>query len=248
MPRQGYGERNPKEKERDRALISRLYCQGWTYIAIGEELAKFYPQGKDPSTGEPQPGKPWTGNHVWKELQHIRKMWLRDQLGKYDERQAQELEKVDNVEREAWAAWRRTVGMETEQTVTTEYVDRIDGKTDAETGQPQRVARQTGATVRRKSNAGAAAFLGIVLNCVEKRCKILGIGTQEDPAGLESSEYGTKNVYGIPSFVTKDEWLKKYASGPTVVVEKKNMDGKPLLATASDLEAAIAGGTNGKGH
>jgi len=39
-------------------------------------------------------------------------------------------------------------------------------------------------------------------------------------ATTDGSDFGTKNVYGIPSFVTKSEWLAKYASGPTVVVDK----------------------------
>jgi len=72
---------------------------------------------------------------------------------------------------------------------------------------------------RIRQHAGSPRFLDIVLSCIEKRCKILGIGTREDPTSLEAPEYGTKNIYGIPAFVTKAAWVRKYAPGPTVVVD-----------------------------
>ena len=97
-------ERSKIEKDRDRALISSLYCRGWTYETIGVEVGKLYPAGADPGTAKVQPGKPFSKAHVFKEMKFIRKMWLRDRLGKYAERQAEELAKIDAVEREAWAA------------------------------------------------------------------------------------------------------------------------------------------------
>ena len=206
-------ERSKIEKDRDRALISSLYCRGWTYETIGVEVGKLYPAGADPGTAQVQPGKPFSKAHVHKEMKFIRKMWLRDRLGKYAERQAEELAKIDAIEREAWAAWRRSVG---EQIDSIDYADQVvavDGD-DMKTAQPYRTVERT------RQHAGSPRFLDIVLTCIEQRCKILGIGTREDPTSLETPEYGTKNIYGIPAFVTKEEWTTKYASGPTVVINK----------------------------
>ena len=36
--------------------------------------------------------------------------------------------------------------------------------------------------------------------------------------GLEAG-FGQTNIYGIPAFVTKEQWMEKYASGPVVVVD-----------------------------
>ena len=51
-----------------------------------------------------------------------------------------------------------------------------------------------------------------------ERSRLLGLGTNEDPTALESDEYGIRNVYLVPSAVTKREWQEKYAGGPTTVV------------------------------
>ena len=120
-----------EQKSWDRSLIANLYCRGWTYESIGQELARYDPIGKDASTGEDPPGKPFSKAHVFKELKVIRKEWLRTQLGKYAERQAVELSKIDAVEQEAWAAWRRSVGTRTE---TTEYIMHINGRLMWKTG------------------------------------------------------------------------------------------------------------------
>ena len=86
MAKRGGRERTQIKKDRDRALISSLYCRGWTYVAIGVEIGKRYLAGADSGTAEFQPGKPFSKAHVHQEMKFIRKMWMRDQLGRYDER------------------------------------------------------------------------------------------------------------------------------------------------------------------
>jgi len=217
--RAGQHERTQEQKSRDRALISSLYCRGWSYESIGQELAKYYPIGKDASTGEDQPGRPFSKAHIFKELRIIRKEWLRTQLAGYELRQVTELAKIDAIEAESWEGWRRSVG---EQTETTEFIVPANGTVDVETGQPARTIE------RQKPSAGAPRFLDIVLQCVEKRCKILGLGTNEDPTALGVDEYGIRNVYSIPASITKSEWLKKYAPGLTVLVKHNTLQRQPI--------------------
>ena len=40
-------------------------------------------------------------------------------------------------------------------------------------------------------------------------------------ASSEDTEYGQKNIYGIPAWISKEEWMKKYSPGPVIVIEDK---------------------------
>ena len=117
-------------------------------------------------------------------MKFIRKMWLRDRLGKYAKRQTEERAKIDAVECEAWAVWRRSVGGQIDSVAYAVAVDQVggDGVGDVETAQPYRTVE------RIRQQTGSPRFLDIVLTCIEQRCKILGIGTREDPTSLEADE------------------------------------------------------------
>jgi hypothetical protein len=84
------------------------------------------------------------------DLKVIRATWLASAV------RAQELAKIDQVEREYWLAWERS-------------------QQDKEVAYSERGPKGTKAGERREGQAGNAAFLDGVLKCIAKRCEILGL-------------------------------------------------------------------------
>ena len=96
MPRSA---RENQSLTKRRLLVSELYLQSWTQMAIAQKL------GIAQST-------------VWADLKAIRKHWRESQIRDFDEAIARELEKIDRVEREAWEAWERSKQPQESTTVT----------------------------------------------------------------------------------------------------------------------------------
>lgn len=93
---------------------------------------------------------------ISRDLAYIRKEWMAAAVGNFDARKSRELAKVDEVELAAWDGWRRS-----QETSKVTEASTTDGNEHAK--------------VIEKSQAGDARFLTVVLQCVERRCKILGI-------------------------------------------------------------------------
>jgi hypothetical protein len=74
---------------RRRQEIAELVLEGWTQAAIAEKLSLSQAA-------------------VSKDLKQIRIAWRESSIRDFDELRCQELAKLDMIEREAWAAWRRS--------------------------------------------------------------------------------------------------------------------------------------------
>jgi hypothetical protein len=120
-----------------RNRVADLYIQGRTQVAIGEQL------------GIPQPT-------VSTDLTAIRKLWRESSVRNFDEAKEMELQKLDRVEREAWAAWERS--QKPAQSAT------VEGD-----GAPRRSRK----TIVQKN--GDPRYLDTVLKCVAARRAILGL-------------------------------------------------------------------------
>lgn len=91
------------------------------------------------------------------DLKAIHAEWLESAVRDLDARKAMELAKVDEVERQAWVAWARSME-------------------NAETKREKVKIGADGETIKiSKGQAGDPRFLDAVLKCVERRCKILGV-------------------------------------------------------------------------
>lgn len=77
------------ELVRRRQQIAELYLQGWTQTAIAERLTISQSMVSD-------------------DLKSIRREWRASAIRDFDLAQAEELQKLDRIEREAWAAWERS--------------------------------------------------------------------------------------------------------------------------------------------
>lgn len=97
---------------------------------------------------------------VDKDLHLARKAWRQQADDSCEELIAEQLQRIDLIETEAWAAWERS-----KENAETTIRDIENGV-------------KTKAKVRKVSSDqyGDARFLAIALKCVDKRCRILGIG------------------------------------------------------------------------
>jgi len=84
--------RTPKETTQiaqRRQRVAELYIKGWLQTAIAAELGISQPT-------------------VCQDLQAVRKQWRESSIRDFDAARDLELQKLDRVEREAWAAWERS--------------------------------------------------------------------------------------------------------------------------------------------
>jgi hypothetical protein len=131
--------------------VAGLYLRGETQWAIAHAL------GVDQGT-------------VSRDLKALRTEWRKSALMAIDARKEQELAKVDEVERMAFAAYARS--QEDEETLRAKVV-KTPGKAAGDAPAVPEERSETQKTS--KGQCGDPRFLKIVLGCVERRCKILGI-------------------------------------------------------------------------
>lgn len=117
---------------------------------------------------------------ISRDLNAIRKEWLESSVRDFDGAKAQELAKLDHMEQVAWAAWERSVGP---HSITTE----TEGTNDK--------GLFNKSTERTEHLVGNPAFLQAALNCIDRRCKILGIDAAQK---LElDGNVGLKYLLGV---------------------------------------------------
>lgn len=98
------------------------------------------------------------------DLKLLQKRWYQESLADIDQRKAIELQRVDAIEREAWAAWHASK-QPREVTIT-------------EASEGTHPGRK--ATMRKEGQAGDPRFLVEIGKCVDRRVAILGIGAREE--------------------------------------------------------------------
>lgn len=126
------------EITRRQERVADLYLQGFTQKQIAVRLVVHQ-------------------STISRDLAHVRAEWKASRIRDFDELQTIEIEKIDRVEREAWAAWERS------------KLDlRKRSKTTGEDG---------GAVIKREviRRDGDPRFLAIVERCIERRCALMGL-------------------------------------------------------------------------
>ena len=145
--------------------------QQFSAAARREKVAALYLLGKYQSEIAADVGV--TQQQISYDLRAIRDAWLKSSIRDFDAAKAEELARVDAVERAAWDGWAKS--QEEKQVAIREESDDPIVYTDAK-GVPhvQSKARKR-MTIRREGQAGSPAFLQVVLSCIDKRCQILGL-------------------------------------------------------------------------
>lgn len=130
-------KRTKVQREHDLARITEYYLKGYTQAAIAETLGLTQPI-------------------VSRDLMTVQKRWEEKSVIDLDAAKRRELARIDELEREYWGAWRRSLT----QVVKT---------------RTKRNHMGDEAIVIREETSGNAAFLTGVQNCIDQRCRLLGL-------------------------------------------------------------------------
>ena len=159
MPK-GRKGRTPDQILKDREEIARLYLQRLSQREIGERLGLSRQQ-------------------VGYDLEAVRQEWLQSALVNFDARKAEELARIDRLEREYWDAWEAS--KQERETVSTEQVS--GGRGD-----------RTKAAIRKEQPSGDPRFLAGVERCIERRCKLLGLDAPQEHRDVTDAQVDAEIV------------------------------------------------------
>jgi hypothetical protein len=137
--------RSPDQIRKDRSEVACLYLKGWTQADIGARLGVSRQQ-------------------VGYDLGAVRREWLASALMDFNAKKAEELAKVDKLEREAWECFENS--KKGRETTTTEQTTDGDGD-------------RTKAAIRKEEEHGDPRYLSVVQWCINKRCDILGLNAPQ---------------------------------------------------------------------
>lgn len=156
--------------EQRRAEVSRFYLRGATLVEISREVRVSV-------------------TTVWKDLQSVRQEWLQSSLRNFDEARARELAKIDEIERQAWIGWNRSLRdwEQRNREISRETGSRSDGSHAAsDESAKSKPGRAVKTSVARRGQCGNPQFLMVVQQCVSQRCRLLGL-----ESALQSGVSGT---------------------------------------------------------
>lgn len=137
-------------RERDLVLIARWYMQGVTQTEITERL-------------NAREDVDYTLSRVTihNDIQKIREHWYKSILVDTDKRKADELAKIDNLEREYWEAWFRSLEPREQE--------RVERALDGDQ------SHTTKEVTSEKTTSGNPAYLQGIQWCINKRVELFGL-------------------------------------------------------------------------
>ncbi len=168
------------QREYDLKEISDLYLKGWIQADIRSHLA----QTRDYEISQ---------QTISNDIKALQKRWLESSLVSFDEAKAQEIEKINHLEMTYWAAYENSK----DPTVRRKTVKKVDG---AVTEGTQEVIADT----------GDPRFLQGVLNCIDRRIKLLGL---DAPTKREVSGPGGAPIATVDMSSLSEDQLKRLAAG-----------------------------------
>jgi hypothetical protein len=143
----------PKRKKiqinRDRVLIAEYYLQGKTQNQIVEIL-----------NNDTTRGYTLTQAIISRDLKAIQSEWLVKSLTDFNQARANELAKIDALEREYWRGWERS-----RQSKTVSKSKKEESK---------RKSKQSAELVK-EEQVGDPRFLQGIEQCINRRCQLLGL-------------------------------------------------------------------------
>lgn len=143
-------KRKKADRERDLIEIERRLVRGETQIEIGRAL--------EMSTSQ-----------VSYDVAKIESRWRSAVVADLNVWKAQELAKIDELERTFWKAWAESL-----KDKETTFTERTSGQSTEDAEKAEK-AEKVRASVRREGSSGNPAFLDGVLSCVDRRIKLLGL-------------------------------------------------------------------------
>jgi hypothetical protein len=156
-------KRGEDQRERDLEIIAALYLSGFYQYQIPAELQRR--TGAQYVISQQQ---------VSNDLALIRSRWRESAVLDFNEKRMQEVDRIDTLEREAWAAWRKS-----QEPVLVKFAERSHSRKD---GSKRRTFRKS------EQRAGEPAFLRVIQTCITQRCQLLGIIGEDMQAGLNRDD------------------------------------------------------------
>jgi len=141
-------KRTPIQLKNDRVRIAELYIKGVYQSVIAAEL------GLDQS-------------QISRDLKAIQKQWVENTTLDLDHFKGKEIAKIDHVERVAWADYARSK-QEFKSVIT-------KGKKFGKDDKGKIIAKDKEQTVKTEERNGDPRFLDVVMKCIERRCKLIGL-------------------------------------------------------------------------
>lgn len=150
--------RTPDQVIKDQAIVAEMYLKGFTMAAIAEAL-------------EAANGIKYSVNMVNYDLREVRKRWRSSAVRDFDAHREEQLARLDLLEAKAWREFERSCE---------DYHKRIEQGEElvapevSEDGEPldaptKLVRTETG------GQTGDPRYMNVILNIVERRCKLLGL-------------------------------------------------------------------------
>jgi hypothetical protein len=130
-----------------RNQVAELYVQGRYQAEIGQLLGV-------------------TQQQVSLDLKAIQQEWLKASVRNFDTIRAEQLAKIDRIEREAWQAWERSLK---QREVTIQEVT-------------ESATRINKVTLRKEGQDGDPRYLQVIQKCIDQRCDLLGLSTSTEAA------------------------------------------------------------------
>lgn len=183
--------RSPAEIARDRVLISELYLRHKRQDEIAAELKM-------------------SQSTVSRDLKALQALWLERSVMNIDAAKAQALASIDNLERVYWDAWISSKGQF--KTTTRKQIMRaarakpVPADSQKEGDKPKEPAPDIASqemTEHTETLTGDPRFLDGVMDCIRRRCEILGI---DAPKKTDLTTGGQK----LTQPITTVEIVKQY--------------------------------------
>ena len=168
-----------------RKHVAELYVKGFKQTAIAQEL----------KVGQAT---------ICNDLQRLQKEWRESRIRDFDTAREMELQKLDRLEREAWAGWERSQ----------KPSQSADFKDD--TG-------NTPSRKRVKNQNGDPRFLVVVHQCIASRRALLGLDALP-PLPKEGTEDGSKPSEKLVSLITTLRERERIEESRTIIVDQHSGD------------------------
>lgn len=196
-----------------RANIARLYLHGKKIDEIARALNL-------------------TKTIVIRDLDYIRRVWMMSAIIDLDEAKSRELARLDELEATAWDAWQRSKTDKRSISRTTKDVPVRGGDDDTD------YAQQVEKRYTRDQRTGNVLYLEMVMKCIERRCKILG---------LDAPERSEMAMALTSAQRTQVEFVNRVIGSPGAVRAAHQLIALSLPSDESALDAGRPGGDNERG-
>ena len=169
-----------------RARVASFKCQGMSIRETIQALAKD-------GCVNPRTKKPWTVGIIQADVVALKERWRARSAADTDEMISREAARLDQLEREAWAAYRRSKGKHQVRTTKTRR-----GK--APEGDP--IMPETETSLRTEELAGDPRFLETVRGCIADRRKLFGLDSPTR-SELTGADGGPIQLQAVPADLTR---------------------------------------------